>query len=40
MLGAKDYDTMEDIKAANLKVNSTIKALMLKWKTNDIDIII
>ena len=39
LIGATQYDTMEDMRNLNLqtKVHEAVEALKLKWKTNDIE---
>ena len=41
LIGATQYDTMEDMRNLNLqtKVHEAVEALKMKWKTNDIEVI-
>ena len=39
MIGAKNYDQLEDIKMVNIQVENAIAELKKKWKTNDVAVI-
>ena len=39
MIGAKDYDRVEDMRMLDIKVAAAIEKLQLKWKINDIELI-
>ena len=39
MIGAKNYDQLDDLRNVQVSVDAAIEKLKLKWRTNDIEFI-
>jgi len=39
MIGAKNYDQLDDMRTVAIKVDDAILKLKMRWRTNDIEVI-